>query len=348
MKNVNAFTILFSKSIKDAMTQLNSLHGKGIFVVLENGTVVGSITDGDIRRALIRGCTINDQIDLAMKKEFIYGQQGITEKEKKKLILENEILSFPILDNDLRLVDIYSSDEVRDFSDTPVVILAGGMGTRLGKLTENIPKPMIEVAGKPMLERILIKLQEQGFNKFYLAVNYKAEIIEKYFENGASLNCSISYLRENQRLGTAGPLSLLPKNLKTPLVVMNGDLLTQVDLSELLKFHQGHNSKITVGIRQHEFQVPFGVMEVNDGFVKSFIEKPIQVYNVNAGIYIIDPEIIAMIPEEEYYDMSTLINRLLDNEINISCFPIIESWIDIGREADLTHARELFRKGKKL
>jgi dTDP-glucose pyrophosphorylase len=346
-KNISDFTIAHTKTIKDAMEQLNGLSGKGIYVINNESNVCGSITDGDIRRALLRGVSINDSITLAMQKEFIFGLETFTDLQKKDLLEKNEISSFPVLDLNKKLIDIYAVDNEENHDDIFVVLMAGGMGMRLGKITEHIPKPMVEVAGKPMLEHILKKITEQGFSNFYISLNYKAEIIENYFSDGNKFNCKISYLKEDVRLGTAGPLSLLPKNIKTPIVVMNGDLLTHVDLGLLLKFHTEHKSKVTMGIREHEIQVPFGVVDIIDGVVKSFIEKPIYNFNINAGIYVIDPDVLLNIPQNQYYDMSTLLNSLIDQNNTIACFPIVEGWIDVGRESDLIDARELYSLEKK-
>lgn len=345
--NIKDFTIIHYKTIKDAMEQLNGLSGKGIYVVDNEDKVCGSITDGDIRRALLRGSAINDNVKSAMQENFIFGREDFNDLQKKDLLLKHDIQSFPVLDDSKKLMDIYSTDNDENYDDIHVVLMAGGMGTRLGKITEHIPKPMVEVAGKPMLERIIKKINDQGFSKFFISINYKAEIIENHFKDGSEFNCSISYLKEDVRLGTAGPLSLLPKNIKTPIIVMNGDLLTQVDLGQLLKFHTEHKSTVTMGVRGHEIQVPFGVVDIVDGVVKSFVEKPTYNVNVNAGIYIIDPDVLPNIPANQYYDMSTLLNSLLDQNKTIACFPIIEGWIDVGRESDLIDARELYSLGKK-
>ncbi|MBY0415672.1 MAG: nucleotidyltransferase family protein [Bdellovibrionales bacterium] len=341
------FTILHSCTIKDAMEQLNGLSGQGIYVVTDNENVCGSITDGDIRRALLKGCSINDSVKLAMQEKFIFGSADLNDSQKIDLLKSNDIQSFPVLNANKQLVDIYSTESVKNYDDIIVVLMAGGMGTRLGKITEHIPKPMVEVAGKPMLERIMKKITDQGFSNFFISLNYKAEVIENYFHDGSKFNCKVSYLKENVRLGTAGPLSLLPKNITKPIVVMNGDLLTQVDLGQLLTFHYEHKSKVTMGVRGHEIQVPFGVVDIVDGLVKSFIEKPVYNFNVNAGIYIIEPEVIANIPHGQYYDMSTLLNSLIEKKQSIACFPIIESWIDVGRESDLNDAREFYSVDKK-
>lgn len=345
---LKGFTILHHKTIKDAMEQLNGLGGhRGIYVITDIDTVCGSVTDGDIRRALLKGCSMNDSVTIAMQENFIYGNESLSESQKKDLLKLKDIQSFPILNEKKQLVDIFSTESNKNHDDIYVVLMAGGMGTRLGKITEHIPKPMVEVAGKPMLERIMKKIIDQGFSNFFISLNYKAEIIENHFGDGSKFNCKVSYLKENVRLGTAGPLSLLPKNISSPIIVMNGDLLTQVDLGQLLKFHYEHKSKITMGIRGHEIQVPFGVVDIKDGMVNSFIEKPVYNFNVNAGIYVIEPEIILNIPQGSYYDMSTLLNCMLEKKMSIACFPIIENWIDVGRESDLNDAREFYSVDRK-
>ncbi len=326
------------------MKKLNELRGQCLFVINGINRLVGSITDGDIRRALIKGVLLSETVSKAMKANFIFARENSTQAEKQMLLKQHKIDSIPVLNEKYEVLDIFTNRIQLDHSDIEVVILAGGLGTRLGIITQDVPKPMVQVAGKPILERILNRLLEQGFKKFYFSVNYKAEKIEEYFKDGVHLGCEIDYLRENKRLGTAGPLSLLKSNRKSPIVVMNGDLLTSINFEHLINFHDEHASKLTMCIRSHEVQIPFGVVNVVDGFAKEFVEKPTYAFNVNAGIYMIDREMLEIIPLDEYYDMSTLLNHMLEKDIPISCFPIVESWIDVGHESDLIRASESFSK----
>lgn len=344
MRSWKDYIVQSTLSIKDAMTKINELGGKGLFIVDEKNRLVGSVTDGDIRRALIKGIGVSEAINHAMKADAVYAKSELSDLKKLEILEKNHIHSVPVIDNDRVILDIFTIEKLKDHSEIQVVLLAGGMGTRLGKITENLPKPMVKVAGEPILERILRRLLNQGFCQFNISVNYKAEIIEDYFKDGKSFGCNISYLKESKRLGTAGPLSLLKNNGK-PIIVMNGDLLTHVNVGQLLNFHLSHEAKVTMCTRDHEIQIPFGVINLEDGYARSFHEKPTYNFNVNAGIYVINPEVLTMIPKDEYYDMSTLLNTLLERGGNeIACFPIVEGWIDVGRESDLVLAQEVYSK----
>lgn len=341
------FIINKNFTIKEAMLLLNTHAGNCLYVADLDNKVLGSITDGDIRRALLDSKSLTDNITLAMKANYHFCMVNTSEKDRTALINKYNVQSLPVLDENLHIVDIFTLNKSCNNSDIPVVLLAGGMGTRLGDITKHTPKPMVEVAGEPILLRIINKLKEFGFSNFFISVNYKAEIIENYFQNGKNFNCKISYLKENKRLGTAGPLSLLEKQ-DGPILIMNGDLLTYVNIHKILCFHREHNAKVTMCTRSYEMQVPFGVVNIADGLVTSFEEKPTFNFNVNAGIYVIEPEIVQMIPKDEYYDMSTLLNTLIDDKKhNIACFPIIENWIDVGRESDLQLAHETYLGMKK-
>ena len=347
MRSWKDFIIYSTMTIKDAMGKINDLGGKGLYVVDDNQRLIGSVTDGDIRRALIKGVGLAEEIRHAMKADARFVNQGISDLKKLEMLEKNRIQSVPVIDANNVIVDIFTIEQLKDHSEIQVVLLAGGMGTRLGKITENLPKPMVKVAGEPILERILRRLLIQGFSQFNISVNYKAEIIEDYFKDGKHLGCEISYLKESKRLGTAGPLSLLKNNGK-PVIVMNGDLLTHVNIGQLLNYHLNHEAKVTMCTRDHEIQIPFGVINIQDGYAQSFHEKPTYNFNVNAGIYVIEPEVIKMIPKDEYYDMSSLLNTLLEKGKNeIACFPIVEGWIDVGRESDLMLAQEVYSKSEE-
>lgn len=347
MRNWKDFIVESKITIREAMSKINDLGGKGLFVVDDKYRLLGSITDGDIRRALIKGIGVAEEVRLAMKADAVYANIDLSDIKKIEILEKNHIHSIPVIDSDRAIVDVFTIEKLKDHSDVQVVLLAGGMGTRLGKITENLPKPMVKVAGEPILERIIRRLQGQGFSQFNISVNYKAEIIEDYFKDGKSFGCNISYLKENKRLGTAGPLSLLKTNGR-PVIVMNGDLLTHVDVGQLLNYHLSHSAKVTMCTRDHEIQIPFGVINVENGFAQSFHEKPTYNFNVNAGIYVIDSDVLGMVPKDEYYDMSTMLNTLLELGGNqVACFPIVEGWIDVGREADLILAQEEYAKSDK-
>ena len=218
------------------------------------------------------------------------------------------------------------------------VIMAGGRGTRLGALTDECPKPMLRVGGRPILETIILNLREFDVDQVYLAVNYRAEMIEDYFGDGSKLGVSIDYLRERERLGTAGALGMLPSRPKESFVVMNGDVLTKVNVTHLLDFHHSERAVATMCVRQHDFHVPFGVVAVDGGRVLRIDEKPVRRDFVNAGLYALAPKVLDSVAQGEYLDMTTLLNSLIAGGHRAAAFPVSEYWLDVGRHADFERA----------
>ena len=212
-----------------------------------------------------------------------------------------------------------------------VILMVGGLGTRLRPLTEDTPKPLLKVGGKPILETIIENFKKYGFKNFVFCVNYKAHMIEEYFGNGKKFGVNIEYVYEKERMGTAGALSLLNKVPNEPFFVMNGDLLTNINFEDMLRFHLEHNAIATMGVREYEYQVPFGVVNVKNEKILSIDEKPIHKFFVSAGVYILDSSCINMIPKDKFYDMPTLFDDILKYNDNIVSFPIREYWLDIGR-----------------
>jgi dTDP-glucose pyrophosphorylase len=336
---MDKFLILENKTIQDALDQLYGAMGLGLIVVDNNQKLLGTVTDGDIRKGVIAGLGLDEKITKIMFENPITGNSATTDSEFKKYTEGSRIKLVPIVDNGI-VIDIYSVDP-EEMKDIPVVLMAGGLGSRLGDLTKDTPKPMLEVGGKPVLERIIDNFIRVGFRKFYISVNYKAEIIENYFGDGSKFNCEIEYLREKKRLGTAGSLNLLPSAISGPLVVTNGDLLTLVDYRALMDFHNSHKSRITMCTRHFNLQVPYGVVNVQDGVVLNMEEKPVHSFNVNAGVYVLDSLLVSQVPEDEYLDMPTFIeSAMADNKVH--CFPMVEKWIDIGKVSDLEFARDFY------
>jgi NDP-sugar pyrophosphorylase family protein len=217
--------------------------------------------------------------------------------------------------------------------------MAGGLGTRLRPLTEECPKPLIKVGGQPILQTVLEGFRAQGFHKFYISVNYKSEMIEQYFGDGRRWDASIEYLREEKRLGTAGPLSLLPETPESAVLVANGDLLTNLNFARLLSYHTEHRAMATMGVRQYSLQVPYGVIEIDGQCISHIQEKPTEKYFVNAGIYALEPDAVAQIPGKTFYDMPELFEDLIAAGEEVTAFPIQEYWQDIGQPDDLHRAQ---------
>lgn len=337
---MDKYLILDDSNVLEAIKKLDKVSGKGLFVVNAKNELLGSITDGDIRRGFLNGISFDDDIKSIMQVNPCYVLLQTDRDQIEILARRRGVCLVPVLDNDV-IIEIYVSGEKKQYN-TPVVVMAGGLGTRMGDLTKNCPKPMLTVGGKPILEHIVGNFTRYGFSKFYFSVNYMAHMIKSHFLDGSLFNCSINYLIEDKRLGTVGPLRLLPQDCNGPVIVMNGDLMLDFDFSKLIDFHRAHGSKLTVCTRIYEHCVPFGVINLQDGRVVSFSEKPTCKFNINAGIYVIDSSLIQYIPQNEYYDMSTFLEAILDRNIHIHCFPLVENLVDVGRKADFDFARATY------
>lgn len=308
-------------------------------VVDGSGKLLGTVTDGDIRRGIMGGIPASHPAREVMNPCPVTLEAGYSSWELEARLARDKINHVPILGGG-RVVGL----EVRQgFRKTPrrdnlVVIMAGGLGSRLKALTTGCPKPMLEVGGKPILQTILENFIEYGYWRFYLSVNYRAGMIKDYFGDGARLKVEINYLEERRYLGTAGSLSLLPRDIALPVVVMNGDILTKVNFSQLAEFHQENNPGATVCVREYNLQVPYGVVEAECYRVTGINEKPVKKFFVNAGIYILQPRAIGLIPPGTPYDMPQLVNRLVEEGMKVEGFPIREYWIDVGQRDDFDRA----------
>lgn len=246
----------------------------------------------------------------------------------------------PLLDTSGRVVGLVTLDELVGAVERPntVVIMAGGLGSRLQPLTAEFPKSLLVVGGKPILETIITGFAEQGFKRIFLSINYKAEMIREHFGDGGRWGVAIEYLHESTRLGTAGALSLLPETPTTPLVVMNGDLLTRTNFDNLLQFHASQQAVATMAVREYDFQVPYGVVRVDGVRIEAIEEKPVQRFFVNAGIYALSPEALTYLPNGTFFDMPTLFERLIASGKSTAAYPLREHWLDIGRLEEFERA----------
>lgn len=345
MKNFREYTIYPNSSIKSAFNKLSETCDLGLVVIDETDKLLGTLTDGDLRRALLNGASLESEIGSYINKTPLSVGLEVTSNPLNSLTEDLKIKIVPVVESD-KVVGIYTAN-LDEILDTNIVIMAGGLGSRLGELTSNCPKPMLDVGGKPVLEHIINNFTKVGFKNIYISVNYMSNIIMDYFKDGSDFGCNIAYLEENTRLGTAGALSLLPESaMDKPVIVTNGDLLTPLDFRLLSWFHISHKATMTVCTRRYEFQVPYGVVNLEDNFIKSVDEKPVQGFNVSAGVYMLEPSLIKEIPKDTFYDMPTLINCMLSKNQNISCFPMYEEWIDIGKVEDLDFAREVYGSSK--
>jgi dTDP-glucose pyrophosphorylase/CBS domain-containing protein len=331
-------------TVQDALAVLDAGSMQITLVVEDDDHLAGTVTDGDIRRALLHGKGLDTPIHEVMNANPI---TGLIEEDRniwQRTMLRHSLRHLPLLDSRgcvKDLVRFQMPSEPR--RDTPVVIMAGGLGARLRPLTKDIPKPLIKVGSKPVLQTIIENFAEQGFEDLYLCINYKGEMIRKHFGNGSHFGVSIQYVEENERLGTAGALALLPKAPDRPFIVMNGDLLTKVDFVRLLEFHEQQGFAATMAMREYNYQVPYGVLKFTSGYrLESLVEKPIKRFHVNAGIYILDPHTLRHIPHHEYFEMPSLFHKLMEAGESVGSFPLRDYWIDIGRLEDLERASNEF------
>lgn len=335
-------------TLREAVAQLDA-NATGILLVVDDERrLLGTVTDGDIRRALLAERGMNAPVgEIAFDSPTTVGPKA-GEGRALRILNRRKIRHLPVVDEDGKLDGIHLLSELaRRFGDAvelPIsaVIMAGGMGTRLRPLTENTPKPLIHVGGKPILERTLDHLSEAGVQEVFITTRYLADQIEDYFGDGSDWDLRIVYVREEERLGTAGAVRLLQEQLNRPFLLMNGDLLTNFNVAEMLDFHIDNDAKMTVGVRHYEFQVPYGVAEVEGHLIKRLEEKPTYEFFVNAGLYILQPELIDGIPAGTYFDITQLIDQILSDDGRIVSFPIVERWLDIGRPEDVERANEKY------
>ncbi|WP_435627918.1 nucleotidyltransferase family protein [Candidatus Ferrigenium straubiae] len=340
MKDIKKILVSPDSSIRDTIQLIDSSAMQIALVVDGDNHLLGTVTDGDVRRGILRGVALNETVDKIMNPNpSVCREDDAREAILTRMEIRN-LRHMPVVDKAGRVVRLETHDELLapKERDNLVVLMAGGLGVRLRPLTENCPKPMLKIGGRPILETILLNFIEYGFRRFYLSVNYMSEAITEYFGDGSRWGVDIRYLRESQKLGTAGALSLLPERPNSPILVMNGDLLTKVNFTQLVDFHGAHRSKATMCVREYDFQVPYGVVKMDHHSITAIEEKPVQTFFVNAGIYMLEPEILDMIPKSDFFDMPTLFDRLIADRSKTIAFPVREYWLDIGHVEDFERA----------
>jgi len=328
-------------SILDVMRIVDASGTQLAIIVGEGDRVIGLATDGDIRRALLRGEKLDQQIDQVMRRDFTTALDSDSDSRVLEIMKARDLRQIPIVDSDGRLVDlkIFEGLVASPEHSNWVVIMAGGEGKRLRPLTNEIPKPMLPVGDRPILQTLVERLVGQGFRRLFLAVNYRAEQIEQHFGDGSQWGARIEYLREPTKLGTAGALGLLPETPDVPIVVMNGDVLAKVSFGDLLGAHVHAGASATMGVREYLHRVPFGVVELDHNrHVVGIEEKPEYRHWVNAGMYVLSPSSLALIAPDQTLDMPTLFDRILAEGGRVAGYPIEEYWIDIGRVEDFHRA----------
>lgn len=311
------------------------------------GEMEGTISDGDIRRGLLKGLDLNSPITNVIHRNPLVVPPEMGRDMVMQLMVVNKIQQIPVINEHRHIVGLHLWDEITTVPVRPnmMVIMAGGMGTRLRPHTENCPKPLLSVAGKPMLEHIIERAKLEGFSHFVLAIHYLGHMIEDHFGNGERLGVQVNYLREQSPLGTAGALGLLNPRPEAAFVVTNGDVITDIRYGELLDFHIRHDADATMAVRVHEWQHPFGVVQIKGVEIVGFEEKPVARSHINAGVYALDPDALNALATDARCDMPTLFERLQEQAKRTVAYPMHEPWLDVGKPDDLAAARLNTSKG---
>jgi len=333
MRDIQDIIVKSNITIKQALGIIDKSSKQILLVIDENEKLIGTLNDGDIRRGLLGGISLEDEIEKIYFKNPTVASINDTKESIIRLAASKKIHQIPLVDSDGKLVGLDILDELIGKKKKPnkVVLMVGGLGTRLRPLTENTPKPMLMVGHKPILQTIVEKFAEYGFVDIVMCVNYKSNIIQEYFGDGSLFGVNIEYIFEEKRMGTAGALSLLKEIPSEPFFVMNGDLLTNVNFEHLFHYHLSNNAMATMCVREYDFQVPYGVVNIENGKIMSIKEKPVQKFFVSAGIYMLNPEVVKHVSKDTFYDMPTLFEKLIEQNYNTLSFPIREYWMDIGR-----------------
>jgi dTDP-glucose pyrophosphorylase len=342
-QNLNVFQIQPTVTLRDAMATIDMGRIGIALVVDEAGRLIRTLTDGDLRRAILGGHALDSQLFTAIQTtdaKAITAPVGTPRMEQLSIMLNAQVRHLPLLYPDGKVADLACADHVPEsILELQAVIMAGGFGTRLRPLTDNTPKPMLSVGGKPLMERTIENLQKAGIHRINVTTHFMPEKIIKHFGGGQRFGVELNYVSEEQPLGTAGALRLI-NEVEEPLLVMNGDILTNIDFRSLMKFHREHKARLTVAVRQYEMQVPYGVVEAKNGIVSGLREKPRITFLVNAGIYLLEPSVLKHIPDAGRYDMTDLISRLLEAGETVVGYPVMEYWLDIGKHDDFQKAQE--------
>lgn len=341
MRNLVDYLVRPDATLREVIETINRSAAQVALVVDAENKLLGVITDGDIRRALLRNESLMSLAKSIMFRDFRVLPSSATDEEALAFMRRETLHQIPALDEHGRVVRLFLLEELIKPKKrlNPVVIMAGGEGKRLRPLTQDCPKPMLRVGGKPLLEIILEQCIDAGFQHFYFSVNYLKNQIQDYFGDGARWHVCIDYLEETQPLGTAGALSLLPKKPTEPLLVLNGDVLTRVDYGRLLRFHDEHQAAATICVREYTTQIPYGVVRMDNLNVLSFEEKPLLSHYVNAGIYVLDPVLLELVPNDQFFDMPQLLEKARQHQHLVSAFAIHEYWLDVGHPETLERAQ---------
>lgn len=328
-------------SVRTAASTLNRVEHKIVLVVSSEQILVGTMTDGDLRRAMLEGANLDDKVSKWVNKDYVSATDSASNLELISKMKSRDIHEIPILDLAGRVQGLVTDRQSETTFDGTFVIMAGGRGTRLMPFTESTPKPMLTVGGRPIIENILTSAIGQGFREFVISINYLGDSIEGYFGDGSKWGASISYLKEESPLGTAGALSLLEETTKGPIIVVNGDLVTDIDYRALISNHQRVEAEISMAVRRHEYTNPYGVVVTSGQLVVAIEEKPTSVSQVNTGVYVVEARAIsAYVPKSQFFNMTDVVDKALEAGSKVAAFLLYEAWMDIGTPHDLREANK--------
>jgi dTDP-glucose pyrophosphorylase len=348
-KNWENTILELSSSIELAIKSLNKSSAQIVLVVDEAKKLIGTISDGDIRRGFLGGLNLKSPIkDILNTAPFVV-PEGVSNDIILRIMATNKIHQIPIINENGTLKGLHQWDKIGmpTIKSNIVVIMAGGLGVRLRPFTESCPKPLLPVDGKPMLEHIILRAKSEGFVNILIAINYLGSMIEEYFEDGSKFGVNIKYLKEDSPLGTAGALSLMHTKPSEPFLVTNGDLITNINFNELLKFHLKSNAIATMAVRLHELHHPYGVVKMNGNAIIDIEEKPIYRTHINAGIYVIDPMALQYLDSNLMCDMPDFLNLIRSTGHPVVAFPLHEPWLDVGLPDDYLKAQNIFKLNRE-
>jgi dTDP-glucose pyrophosphorylase len=338
----NHITLNSNATIKEAMETLNATGVRIVLIADQECHLIATVTDGDIRRGLLRGINLEMSVTNIMNNSPIFVSPGLTKDEVHDILRHTGVLAVPIVDEQKKILGLETIDCIdQDLeTETLVVLMAGGFGKRLMPLTENVPKPMLPLGDSPILEHIVENLRMQGFKNFCITTHYKSEIIQQHFDQKKYVDINIDFIIEDEPLGTAGALFLLKNKVNSDFIVMNSDLLLKTNFRNLVAFHQKHKEIATICTKQYNYQVPYGVVCLENMAVSSILEKPTYSHLINAGAYCFNHSVFNYMPEKKYMDMPTLLQNIIKANKKVYAYPIHEYWVDIGTLETLTRARE--------
>lgn len=330
--------------LRQAVEVIETNKGKIVLVVEDGNRLIGTVTDGDIRRGLLRGCTLDSPASTVMNRRPHVASPREGRGRIFEIMRQHNLRQIPIVGENGRVVDI---ELINDFLlpeplHNIVIVMAGGEGKRLRPLTDSVPKPMLSVGGRPILETIVGQFAQEGLCRLFFSVNYRAEVIQSYFGDGTAHNVQIRYIEEPEALGTVGSLRLLPERPTLPFIVINGDVLTKLSYRDMLDFHCETKAQITLCVQHYPVHIPFGVVRLDGEYVMDLQEKPIFDHFIVSGIYALDPSVLDLIPAEGGFDMPQLIDKILRSGGKVAAFPVREYWVDVGRLEDLSRAHQDF------